>query len=147
MPARRRPVSKAPLPIMAVLVVACNLAPQQSVDVPPALHGSVLLEDGKCCVGAVAGEETLIQAVFQVSDPSAQMRIGSGLHPFDEVELSKSPWEPFSTTRTFRYLVPINWTGFYVTAQFKDKSGKLSSIYSDDISVEGMPAGYPLSTP
>ena len=134
-------------PLIALILVACTVRPEQSVDVGPALHGSVLIEEGKCCVSAVAGEEVLIRAVFQVSDTASQMRVGFGLHAFDEAELSKSSWEAFSTTRTFHYVAPINWTGFYVTAQFKDRSGSLSPIYSDDISVEGMPAGYPLSTP
>jgi len=35
--------------------------------------------------------------------------------------------------------VPLNWVGFYVTAQFRDQLHNLSAVVQDDVSVEGMP--------
>jgi hypothetical protein len=68
------------------------------------------------------------------------MRVRTGLTAFDELDLADTVWEPFSTTKAFEYRVPINWTGFYVTVQFRDAQGNLSPVYTSDISVEGMPA-------
>jgi hypothetical protein len=33
--------------------------------------------------------------------------------------------------------VPINWTGFYVSVQYRDAEGNLSPVVCDDISIEG----------
>jgi hypothetical protein len=35
--------------------------------------------------------------------------------------------------------VPVNWTGFYVSVQYRDADGNLSPVYDDDVSVEGQP--------
>ena len=106
------------------------------------IEGSVTIEDGRCCVGAIAGQQISIHVTFAATSPFGQitqMRIKTGLHAFNEAELSEAEWEAFSSTKAFQYSPPINWTGFYVSAQFRDESGNLSQVYSDDISVEGMP--------
>jgi hypothetical protein len=42
--------------------------------------------------------------------------------------------------------VPINWTTFAVSVQYRDEKGNVSLVYCDDIGVEGMPA-TPIPTP
>jgi hypothetical protein len=113
---------------------------------PGGIIGSVLIEDGKCCVGATAGEQIEIQARFTavgLEAPVLLMRTASGGYSGAEDALEAAPWEPFLERKSFTYRVPINWTGFYIQVQFQDTLGNISAIYSDDISVEGMPASTP----
>ena len=142
-------------PKMPKLILAFLLIVGPSACVPPgssgepvdpgptrSFEGSVAIEDGRCCLGGIAGQQISIHVTFLAASPFAQvtqMRIRAGLSAFDEADLSEAEWEAFSTTKTFEYVPPINWTGFYVSAQFRDGSGNLSQVYSDDISVEGMP--------
>jgi len=112
------------------------------------IKGSVLIEDGRCCVGGVAGSEILINVAFQANPFSGegnQMRVlttGGGCHGEDEMD--EANWEPFVPAKTYPFYPPINWVGFYVSVQYRDTSGNISSVYCDDISVEGSP---PLPTP
>ncbi len=109
----------------------------------PFLAGSLLIDDGNCCVAAIAGQAILIPVIFHAASPIAEvteMRVRTGLTTFDELHLSETEWEPFSSEREFEYVPPINWSAFYVTVQFRDALGNLSPVYSSDISVEGMPA-------
>lgn len=134
--------------LLTTLVLAgCSSLPRPTPSVAPDLVGSISLEDGRCCIGAVAGEEVFIHVTVTASAAATQMRIGYGSHALDLDELSKFPWEPVSATKTLSYTAPINWSGFYVTVQFKDDAGHVSALTTDDLSVEGMPAEYPLSTP
>ncbi len=90
----------------------------------------------------MAGQTIGIRVEFHASSPAAevtQMRVRTGNTSFAEADFSEGEWEPFEQERVFNYRVPVNWTGFYVTAQFKDALGNLSPVYSADISVEGMP--------
>ena len=55
-------------------------------------------------------------------------------------ELDAIAWEPFVKNKTYSYAsIPINWSGYYVSVQFRDASGAISPIACDDVSVEGMP--------
>jgi uncharacterized coiled-coil protein SlyX len=113
---------------------------------PGGIIGSVLIEDGRCCVGATVGEQIEIQVRFTavgLEAPVLLMRTSSGGYSGAEDALEAAPWEPFLERKSFTYRVPINWTGFYVQVQFQDALGNISAIYSDDISVEGMPASTP----
>ena len=50
-------------------------------------------------------------------------------------------WIPFAAEKTFEVNnIPINWTTFAISVQFRDEAGNLSPIYCEDIAVEGMPA-------
>jgi hypothetical protein len=116
----------------------------------PFVRGSIQIEDGLCCVGALAGQTIGIRVTFQASSPLAEvlyMRVRTGPTTFDELDFSEAEWRPFTPTQIFDYLVPLNWSGFCVTAQFKDAFGHLSAVYSSDISVEGMPPGPTVATP
>jgi hypothetical protein len=67
------------------------------------------------------------------------MRVRVGSMPASEYEMTQAQWEPFVRHRSFPVAVPANWTGFYVSVQFRDTRGNISPVYTDDISVEGMP--------
>jgi hypothetical protein len=105
--------------------------------------GSVIIEDGICCVGATAGETIDIQVYFKASSPHGEiveMRVYASGGPLSAEELEDlSDWEPYRETRTFSTRAAINWTGFYVNAQFRDAAGNLSPVFWDDISIEGNP--------
>jgi hypothetical protein len=114
----------------------------------PPVQGAVLIEDGKCCIGGIAGQPLPIRVAFEASSPSGpvtQMRVRVGGRRFTEGELAESDWEAFQATKTYNFTPPINWVGFYVSVQFRDASDRLSPVVYDDISVEGMPP--PPTTP
>jgi hypothetical protein len=127
------------------------MPPRVTLEPTPAVRGFVLIEDGACCVGAPAGSTLEIRVAFSATSPFAevtQMRVRVGLRPFDEAEMSEVEWEPYVAGRMFPVTVAINWTGFYVTAQFRDAMENVSPAYQDDISVEGFPATWtPLPLP
>ncbi|HKY84706.1 MAG TPA: CARDB domain-containing protein [Anaerolineales bacterium] len=112
----------------------------------PPVQGAVLIEDGKCCIGGIAGQPLPIRVAFEASSPAGpvtQMRVRVGLRRFTEGELAESDWEAFQASKTYSFTPPINWVGFYVSVQFRDASGRLSPVVYDDISVEGMPPPPP----
>ena len=107
-----------------------------------ALSGSVVLEAGRCCVGAIAGSTVEIHAAFSASSAYAEiteMRViarGAAARVEDFLDVA---WEPFQTAGTFRTVAAINWVGFYVSVQFRDAQGHASPVFVDDISIEGSP--------
>ena len=122
--------------------------PGQPTPTPPVM-GAVVIEEGKCCVGGLAGQAILIRVAFQAFSPLArvtEMRVRAGGRWFEQDEFSEADWEPFASTKTYEFTPPINWVGFYVSAQFRDAQGWLSPVVHDDISVEGMPPA-PAPTP
>jgi len=125
-------------------VMPRSTAPPPGVPTPtPPVQGAVLIEDGQCCVGAVAGQTIPIQVTFQASSPVApvtEMRVRVGGRWFGVDEFLETDWEPFQASKTYDFTPPINWAGFYVSVQFRDTMGWVSAVYTDDISVEGMPA-------
>jgi hypothetical protein len=115
----------------------------------PFVTGSVVLEEGRCCAGGFAGSTIEVFATFQADSPVSpvtEMRVRAGSQRFDEEDMAEAPWEPFRSEASFPFLVPLNWVGFYVSAQFRDEMGNESAVAHDDISIEGMPAP-PSSTP
>jgi hypothetical protein len=136
---------------LATRVPAASVPPRVSLEPTPAVHGFVLIEDGACCIGAPAGSTLEIRVAFSATSPFAElteMRVRVGVGPFDAAEMSEVPWEPYVTGRMVPVAVAINWTGFYVTAQFRDALGNISPVYQDDISVEGFPPTWtPLPAP
>src|SRR3972149_11128734 len=116
----------------------------------PFVAGSLFINDGKCCIGSVAGQPILIPVLFQAASPAAEvtdMRARAGSVSLSESQLSETEWEPFSPAKEFIYIAPINWSGFYVTVQFRDALGNLSPVYSSEISVEGIPAPPTIPAP
>ncbi len=109
------------------------------------VSGSVLIEDGRCCAGGTAGDTVDIDVAYQASSPFGavtEMRASSqyGGHCLSPQEMSQVAWETFVPSKTFPVSVVINWVGFYASAQYRDAMGHVSSVYCDDVSVEGMPA-------
>jgi hypothetical protein len=112
---------------------------------PYLLEGSVLLNQGSCCAGGVAGQTITLTAWITATSPVANvthMRLASRLADgcFSEAELALQPWIPYLTLA----LIPleinqINWIGFYASVQFRDAAGYLSHPVCDDISIEGIP--------
>ena len=107
------------------------------------VEGSVVIEGGTCCVGGTAGDTVDIHIAYQASSPYAEVtemrvRAGGG-GPFTEADLAAEPWVPFAAFQTYSFAVALNWVGFYVVVQYRDALGKLSPVYTDDVSVEGMP--------
>jgi hypothetical protein len=129
-----------------------TLTPEDDADEPPTdsgspVVGSIELEDGRCCAGGMAGETIQIAAVLSAEssgDQVTEMRFstaGSGCR--ESPSLAGTAWEPFARQKEFPFRVAINWVGFNVWVQFRDDQGRLSALYCDDISVEGMPAPPP----
>ena len=113
------------------------------------ISGSVVLEEGRCCAGGIAGQVVQVRADFQASSPVAEvteMRVRPGSQFYDEQEMHAAPWEPFKNQEKFPVPVAVNWVGFYVSIQYRDALGNLSPVYHDDVSIEGMPA-TPTLTP
>lgn len=107
----------------------------------PIVQGSVVIEDGGCCTVGIIGQTISIQAAFEAVSTAAEvneMRVRSANLEFDESGLEEANWEPIAAQKTFEYTAPVNWTGFYVSVQFRDAEGNLSPVYWDDVSVEGM---------
>lgn len=135
--------TRGPLPSPAT-----RTAPPATVFTADSFEGSVILEEGICCVGATAGETIEIRARFEAESPYApvtEMRIQASSSPLTADELAiLSAWEPYRNSHTFSTTAAINWVGFYVNAQFRDAAGNSSSVYWDDIAIEGNP---PAPTP
>jgi hypothetical protein len=133
---------------LATRVSAPSVTPWMPEPTPP-VQGYVDIEDGRCCVGGAAGSTVDVRVAFGAQSPFAEvteMRARVGMRTFDEFELSEAHWEPFVAARIYPVAVPINWTGFYVSVQYRDALGNLSPVFHDDISVEGMPTS-PTPTP
>jgi hypothetical protein len=113
---------------------------------PPPVRGSVLIEGGACCVGGIVGQTIDISTAFSATSRYAdvtQMRVLAyypGCSCPTEEDMTQADWEPFVQEKTFNYtIVYCNWVCFGVGAQYRDERGNVSSVYCDNISVEGMP--------
>ena len=110
------------------------------------LRGNLEIEDGKCCVGGIAGETITVQVSFFAESPFGEvtsMRVTAGNIPHPPEAFEQVPWQTFTPTASFEIPIVLNWTGFYIQVQYQDALGNLSPVYVDDISVEGMPAPTP----
>ncbi len=118
-------------------------AEDNTVFPPGPIIGSVLIEQGACCKGGIAGSELTVSVDFYANSTigaitSMRVLVG-GSNVTDQGALEKGFWEPFSAQKEFSIILPINWIGFYVSTQYKDEQGNVSPMYWDDISLEGMP--------
>lgn len=113
------------------------------------LSGSVLIHDGSCCVGGIAGDTIQIDVQFEASSLNGsvqEMRVLTSSSPAGEDALEGVPWEPFVEEKDYPVTLATNWTTFWVHVQYRDNTGTISEIFSDEIAVEGMPAP-PTDTP
>ena len=102
--------------------------------------GAVQIAGGSCCIGGYDGDTIQAQVSFSAASPFgrvSQMRVRPNCTA--DMDLEGVAWEPFVDSKPFPIFVVINWTGFYICAQYQDEHGNLSPVYRDDISVEGMP--------
>ena len=116
--------------------------PTTSTKVAFPLTGSVEIEDGRCCIGGLAGDTIQAQVEFSATSPFGKvnrMRVRTSGECFTESEMQVAHWEPFVPSKTYSVAVALNWIGFYISVQFQDEYGNVSPVYCDDISVEGSP--------
>jgi hypothetical protein len=45
-----------------------------------------------------------------------------------EDEMVEASWEPFMPPISYSFYTPINWVGFYVSAQYRDASSNISPV-------------------
>ncbi len=108
------------------------------------IEGSVLLEGGRCCAGGIAGQPLTLHAELQARSQMGdvvEMRTRIGLAAATLADMAGRAWEPFSRQVTFEVSPGVNWTGYFVSAQFRDSQGTESDVFWDEISVEGEPPG------
>ena len=104
------------------------------------VEGSVVIDDGRCCVGGTAGESTDIAVKFDahsVNGEVVEMRVLLGRVAASESDMDEVPWEPFVQEKVYSVEVATNWSTFWIHVQYRDEAGVLSPLYSDDIAVEG----------
>jgi hypothetical protein len=104
------------------------------------VSGSVVLEEGRCCISGIAGDTVQVLAKFSATSQFGKvtrMRVSDAAACASAAKMEVADWEPFVATKTFPVVVSTNWVGFYVSAQFMDEHENLSPVYCDDISVEG----------
>lgn len=77
--------------------------------------GSVVLQEGACCVGGTAGSPVSIRAAFKatsslarVTEMRAATRYGGGC--LKESEMASISWEPFVASKEFTVTAAINWS-------------------------------------
>ncbi|MEK7324475.1 MAG: hypothetical protein AAB217_04365 [Chloroflexota bacterium] len=134
----------APLPLPTVTPPAL---PGTSATTGNVVTGSVVLADGSCCVGGVAGSTVDIKASFYATSSASkvgEMRVASAGVCWDEIQMAGAAWEPFAAKKTIPFAnIPINFVGFYMTVQYRDGAGNTSPVYCDEVSVEGIPPVTP----
>ncbi|MFN8473763.1 MAG: hypothetical protein U0822_16355 [Anaerolineae bacterium] len=110
-----------------------------------AVTGTVVLQDGACCVGGIAGEPLAVHAAFTAASAVGtvtSMRIVAAWCPLATLFIPGEPWQPFVNSMTYTIVPPINWSSFDLAAQYQDNHGNVSPVYCADIAVEGMPAPW-----
>ena len=114
------------------------------------VQGSVVWEDGKCCIGGIAGDTLQARVTFTATSPFGvvrEMRMAFGWMCYEEGQLSEKAWEPYVPSSAYPISVALNWVGYYISVQYRNEQGNLSPVYCDDISVEGLPPITPSSQP
>jgi hypothetical protein len=130
----------------AAIPQTAALVPTISTKVAFPLTGSVEIEEGRCCIGGLAGDTIQAQVEFSATSPFGKvnsMRVRTAGECFTETEMEVASWEPFVPSKTYSIAVALNWIGFYISVQFQDEYGNVSPVYCDDISVEGSPSLNP----
>ena len=111
---------------------------------PTTVTGTVIIEGGVCCIAAIAGSTLTVTSDLTATTDYGQvveMRIKSNYAGCATAsQMEQLPWQPFALEHTDEIIVPINWLGFYVTVQFKNNHGGVSSPVCDTIAIEGMPS-------
>ena len=104
------------------------------------VEGSVDVAPGVSAVGSTAGDTIDVTVVFSATSAFGavtEMRISAGMCSPETIQ--SAPWEPYSPMKTYPVYVPINWTTFAISVQYRDEKGNLSQVFCDQTGVEGMP--------
>lgn len=104
------------------------------------VYGSVVIEDGICCAGGLAGDEIEINVAFEAFSDAGEvveMRLVTTFSRPGENRLVEEDWVPYESEMTFSTQLAVNWVGWWIGVQYRDDLGNLSPIYYDDISLEG----------
>jgi hypothetical protein len=128
------PLAKLPPPVQTALAATRAAFP---------VSGSVVIMDGACCAGGKAGSKISLKVSFQASSPLGsvtEMKVQTGGECVKDPGQLKGGWEPFLPTRSYEVGgIPLNWTSWWVSVQYRDGYGNLSPVYCDDIGIEGSP--------
>ena len=109
--------------------------------------GGVIIEGNVCCAGGTAGDDVELTVEFLVQSRGGEvteMRVLVGTASSEGID--EISWEPYVEERTYSATLANNWTTFWVHVQFRDSSGGISEVFSDEIALEGMPP-LPTETP
>lgn len=132
------PLETLPSPILTTVAATRMAFP---------VTGSVKIEGSPCCQGGTAGSTIKLKVNFQASSSAGkvtEMRVGR-MCPASPADL-QADWEAFSPEQSIETTVPLNWTTFTVSVQYRDARGNLSSMYCDNLGIEGNPL-EPTQTP
>lgn len=107
------------------------------------VSGGVEIEGGACCAGGTTGDTITLEINLYAHSNTSEithMRMATGMGgPFTVDDLVDVEWIPYVEMVTTEMSLAINWVGYWVGVQFMDADGNISDVYSDDISLEGMP--------
>jgi hypothetical protein len=102
-----------------------------------------LIEGGNSVAGGVSGSRIQLDVEFTAESTAGQvteMRVDTSL-PGGCMSggLGGIPWEPFVPQKVYTTTAFGNFQGWYINVQYRDDAQNISSVYCDDISIEGMP--------
>lgn len=142
----RTPIASLP-PTIQTAVAATRVA-------SPALPitGTVKILGGAPITGATAGDTLRVSVTFSATSTAGtvkEMRITAYRvkRCATEAEMLDAAWEPLVAEKIYTVTVPINFSSFDVSAQYRDALGNLSRVACADLIIEGMPPLTPSRTP
>lgn len=108
------------------------------------VSGTVRIADGRQIIGATAGSTVRVRVEFTATSPLGpirEMRVATygARKCSSEQELASLPWEAFAGEKFYTLTIPINFSSFDVSVQYRDAQGNLSRIVCGDLVIEGMP--------
>jgi hypothetical protein len=119
---------------------------QTAVAIAPAVSpvsGTVMVGERG---GGTEGTVGTILATFAATSTQGtivEMRTGVSNECLIEATIPTMAWEPFTPTKELAIPIHINFIVWHVSAQYRDTLGNVSSVYCDEIVMEGMPAMTP----
>lgn len=108
------------------------------------VSGTVRIADGRQIIGATAGSTVRVRVEFTATSPFGtirEMRVATygARKCSSEQELASLAWEPFIGEKFYTLAIPVNFSSFDVSVQYRDAQGNLSRIVCGDLVIEGMP--------
>ncbi len=143
LPATAAPATEVPVTPLVSLTPVVRLTPGAA-----GVSGGIVLQDGACCIGGVVNSTASLRIALPAASAGGQvtemrLRLGGG-GCAEEAQMAALAWQPYQPALEQALTIStINWVGWYASVQYRDDQGRLSPVYCDDISVEGMPAPQP----